>query len=160
MNNDEGKLTVEVESFGAIGDLMADRAVTILPSNLKEAPSKYMYSSTSISFQKYARKHLALDYLTKPERLYTQQSVDVFLPAILFGVGQVVENPDLVKALLEVAFNYVKETFVGDKTPTVKTTFVSKETEEEKYLSVTYEGPLDGLKSIAPAFFKAIKHED
>jgi len=159
--NDEGRLTVEVESFGvAVGELMADRAITILPSNTKEAASEYMYSSTSMSFQKYARKHLALDYLTKPERLYTQKSVDVFLPAILFGLGQVIENPDLVKLLLEVTFNYVKETFVGDKAPTVKATFVSKETEKEKYLSVTYEGPLEGLKNIAPAFFKAIKHED
>ncbi|WP_266160265.1 hypothetical protein [Dyella silvatica] len=158
--SDEEKLTVKIERLGFDGELMVDRPVTILPANMKASPSKYEYSSTSMSFYKYARGHLALDYLTKPERLYTQQSVDVFLPAFLFGVGQVVENPDLVKMLLEVIVNFAKETFVGDKAPTVKATFLSREIEEEKYVSVTYEGPLEGLASVAPAFLKAIKHED
>jgi hypothetical protein len=70
-------------------------------------------------------------------------------------------SSDYLGALsIEVIFNFVKETFVGEKAPTVKATFMSRETQEEKYLTVTYEGPLDGLKNIAPAFFKAIKHED
>ncbi len=158
--NDENGLKVEVKDVKFGDGLVDDRPITILPSNLDELSTNYMYSSTAISFHKYAKRHLELDYLTKPEKLYAQQSVDVFLPAILFGVGQVVQNPDLVKMFLEVAFNYVKETFLGDKTPTVRATFLSRETESEKYVSVTYEGPIDGLKDIAPAFLRAIKHEE
>lgn len=158
MTNKSQSMKIEVRSLLAIREHVANSAITILPSNIDEEPAEFMYSSTALSFYKYTKGALPINFLTKPEKLYAQQSIDIFLPAILFGVDQAVKNPDLVKTMLEMAFNYVKESFIGDREPTVKAELISEKTAHEKYISISYEGPVSGIRDMAKAFIEAIKH--
>lgn len=135
-------------------------AITILPSNFNDSEDKYRYDSSAISFYKFAKRQLDIAYLTKPEILYAQKSIDLFLPAILFPLNYVVQSPDLIKMFCEVVFNFAKDSFAGKESPIVHVTFISKKTKTTKLVEVKYKGPLNGLKDMESVLLKAIEHED
>lgn len=127
--------------------------VLILPENYL-SDEKYHYYSTTISFYKYAKKQLEIDYLTKPEALIEQRSGEWFAPVLMFTSIALVENPALISITCGIISNYVTDFFKGQATPKIRLKVIHKETKSTKLTEISYEGDLEGLNKLEEAILK------
>ena len=128
--------------------------ITILPVNYYEPEDKYQYSSTAISFWKYANNKMDIDILSEPELLVEQRSGEWFGPEILLTSALVVQNPEVVSILCGVISNYLTDFFKGISKPKVKLRVFYKETKSSKTTEITYEGDLNGISKLEASILR------
>lgn len=118
--------------------------IIILPSNYS-SNENHAYNSSSVSFYKYSKNNLNIQYFSEPQVLIEQQSGDWFGPILFFTSAAVIHNPELVSIMCGVIANYVTDFFKGRENPPIHLKVMYKETKTTKVTEFTYEGNLEGL---------------
>jgi hypothetical protein len=106
-----------------------------------------IYSSSSISFYKYAKNQVNLNYIRKPDIILEQRSIDWFGPTLLITTAALTQNPELVSITLNVISNYITDFFKGRQEPDIKISLLIQQS-TTKFKKLDYEGNKDGLKEI------------
>lgn len=141
-------------------DLIGSRPLLLAPVNIGADPADYYYSSTSLSFRKFAHEETGLEFLTKPSKLLDQRSADIFLPTIIFTISHLTQNPEIAAVLIETATNFIKFSLgsLSKKDPVAELKIIISNPEQESYRKLEYKGPVSGLKSLEALMDKATKH--
>lgn len=117
----------------------------IVPELIENEQS--IYSSSSISFYKYAKNQVNLNYIRKPDIVLEQRSIDWFGPTLLITTTALTQNPELVSITLNVISNYITDFFKGSQEPDIKVSLLIQQS-KTKFKKLDYEGNKDGLKEI------------
>ncbi len=126
--------------------------ITIIPTNYALKEDREYYNDTASSFYKFAKNKMAIGMYSDPEICLLQKSADWFGP--VFYVGQLIlENHEVLIALLDLISEYVKERF-SNSTPNIKFEIVSKDKGDGLYKSVKYDGPSTNIKEVLKSFDK------
>ena len=133
------QIDLQLSNLDHYSDLM------ILPELTEDEQN--IYASSTVSFFKFARKFINIQYVKQPNIILEQRSIEWFGPTLLFRTAALVQNPELVSIALNVLSNYISDYFKGHKEPNVKLNIVVQKSEIE-YTNFMYEGPKDGLKEI------------
>ncbi|ENV37744.1 hypothetical protein F959_01264 [Acinetobacter venetianus RAG-1 = CIP 110063] len=129
----------ESQQFESYHELM------IVPELIENEQS--IYSSSSISFYKYAKNQVNLNYIRKPDIILEQRSIDWFGPTLLITTAALTQNPELVSITLNVISNYITDFFKGRQEPDIKISLLIQQS-TTKFKKLDYEGNKDGLKEI------------
>lgn len=127
--------------------------VVILPHNYQH-DGRHEYHSGSISFYKYSKDKLKINYLTEPELLVEQRSGEWFGPLLLISSSAVAQNPELISITCGVIANYVTDFFKGREKPNIRLKVIHRETKTSKLTEISYEGGLDGLEKLEESILK------
>jgi len=130
-------------------------AVFVLPINYL-AEDKYEYSSTALSFYKYAKTKLKICFFNEPELLVEQRSGEWFAPVLLFTSTAISNNPEIVSITCGVISNYITDFFKGQRTPNIRLKILHKETKTTKLTEISYEGNSDFIDSIKETISKLL----
>ena len=117
----------------------------IVPELIENEQS--IYSSSSISFYKYAKNQVNLNYIRKPDIVLEKRSIDWFGPTLLITTTALTQNPELVSITLNVISNYITDFFKGSQEPDIKVSLLIQQS-KTKFKKLDYEGNKDGLKEI------------
>ena len=117
----------------------------ILPELMEDEQN--IYASSTVSFFKFARKLININYIEQPDMVLEQRSIDWFGPTLLFTTAALTQNPELVSVAINVLSNYISDYFKGHKEPNVKLNIIVQKSKTE-YTKFMYEGPKDGLTEI------------
>jgi hypothetical protein len=130
--------------------------VVILPNNYSSNDDPE-YSSTVVSFYKYSKEKLQMEYLSEPTILIEQRSGDWFGPVLLICTSAILNNPALIAITCGVISNYVTDFFKGKSEPNIRCKVIVKETKTSKTTEISYEGGIEGLKSLEGAIQDSVK---
>lgn len=145
--------TKEMEA-DKLGD--ASNKVMLLPQNYLSANDLY-YHSTTLSFYKYSKEHLDIEYYSEPKVLVEQRSGEWFGPVLLLTSLAINENPQLASIICSVIANYVTDFFKGQKKPNIKLKVIYKETKSSKVTEISYEGDAEGLCKLESSILEVAK---
>lgn len=140
-------MSIKIDEIENIELDMKGHGIVILPYNY-ESDKDYKYNSTSISFYKYAKSKLEIEYFTEPELLVDQRSGDWFAPILFISSAAISQNPELITIALSVVANYVTDFFKGSTKPNIRLKIIHKETKTSKLTEIYYEGGLEGLDQL------------
>lgn len=132
------------------------KKIILLPQNYLSGDD-HQYHSTTLSFYKYSKDHLDIEYLSKPEILVEQRSGEWFGPALLLTSFVINENPQLASIMCSVIENYVTEFFKGQKKPKIKLKVIYKENKSSKVTEISYEGDIEGLGKLESSILEVAK---
>lgn len=135
----------EIESTKFMDTLTSN--VLILGHNYL-SDTDYEYHSTTLSFYKYSKDKLPINYLTEPKLLLEQRSIEWFAPVLLLTSAALSENTELISITCGVIGNYLTDFFKGQKKPNVRVKLLYTETKTSKITEFSYEGQLDGLDKL------------
>ncbi|MFW1918907.1 hypothetical protein [Acinetobacter baumannii] len=138
----------ESQEFGAYQELM------IVPELIEDEQS--IYSSSSISFYKYAINQVNIKYIKKPDIILEQRSIDWFGPTLLITTTALTQNPELISITLNIISNYISDFFKGSKEPNIKFTVLIQESKTQ-FKKIDYEGDKEGLKEVGKLINKLKK---
>ncbi|WP_163120952.1 hypothetical protein [Acinetobacter portensis] len=117
----------------------------ILPELIEDEQN--IYVASTVSFYKFAKKFININYVKEPNIVLEQRSIEWFGPTLLFTTAALAQNPELVSIALNVLSNYISDYFKGHKEPNVKLNIIVQKSKTE-YSNFMYEGPKDGLIEI------------
>jgi hypothetical protein len=126
----------------------------ILPEIIEDGQN--IYASSTVSFFKFARNYINLNFIKKPDIVIEQRSIEWFGPTLLFTTAALTQNPELVSISINVLSNYISDLFKGQKDPNIKLNFMIQKSEGE-YTKLNYEGPKEGLIEIEKLIAKLKK---
>ncbi|WP_171262694.1 hypothetical protein [Acinetobacter sp. ANC 4470] len=106
-----------------------------------------IYSSSSISFYKYAKNQVNLNYIKKPDIVLEQRSIDWFGPTLLITTTALTQNPELISITLNVISNYITDFLKGRNEPNIKFSLLIQES-RTRFKKLDYEGNKEGLKEV------------
>lgn len=132
-------------------DLYTDAAELImLPSNLPDEPEDYHYSSTAVSFYKYAKTKAPIEFLTEPATLIEQRSGDWYAPMILITQAAIAAHPLIVNVLSGLLANYLFDFFKGQTQPQANLDFVieTKKGKKSKFVRLRARCPAKELDAV------------
>jgi len=130
----------------------------ILPENYLEKVN-HRYHSSSLSFYKYAKEQLDIDFFDEPEALLEQRSGEWFGPVILITSMAYSSNPEIIAITCGVIANYVTDFFRGKKPTEIKVKVICKETSSTKYTEIEYNGNVEGLGEIKEVLTEVAKKD-
>lgn len=130
--------------------------IVILPINFLEQEN-HTYPSTSLSFYKYAKRSLEVDYLNDPESLFEQRSVEWFGPVILITSSALAQNSELISITCGVISSYLTDFFKGQNKPNISLKVVYKETKTTKTTEIEYTGNGENLSMLRDAILEVAK---
>lgn len=133
------QIDLQLSNLDHYSDLM------ILPELTKDEQN--IYASSTVSFLKFARKFININYLKEPNIVLEQRSIEWFGPTLLFTTAALAQNPELVSIALNVLSNYISDYFKGHKEPNVKLNIMVQKSKTQ-CTNIMYEGPKDGLIEI------------
>ncbi|WP_334135842.1 hypothetical protein [Acinetobacter schindleri] len=142
------QIDLQLSNLDHYSDLM------ILPELTEDKQN--IYASSTVSFFKFARKFININYVKKPDIVLEQRSIDWFGPTLLFTIAALTQNPELVSVALNVLSNYISDYFKGQRAPNIKINIVIQKSKTE-YTNFMYEGPQDGLTEIEKVIEKLKK---
>lgn len=142
------QIDLQLSNLDHYSDLM------ILPELTEDKQN--IYASSTVSFFKFARKFININYVKKPDIVLEQRSIDWFGPTLLFTTAALTQNPELVSVALNVLSNYISDYFKGQRAPNIKINIVIQKSKTE-YTNFMYEGPQDGLTEIEKVIEKLKK---
>jgi hypothetical protein len=142
------QIDLQLSNLDHYSDLM------ILPELTEDKQN--IYASSTVSFFKFARKFININYVKKPDIVLEQRSIDWFGPTLLFTTAALTQNPELVSVALNVLSNYISDYFKGQRAPNIKINIVIQKSKTE-YTNFMYEGPKDGLTEIEKVIEKLKK---
>jgi hypothetical protein len=130
--------------------------VIILPTNFTEQES-HTYQSSSLSFYKYAKQSLDIDFLNNPELLFELNSVDWFGPVILITSAALTQNSELISIACGVISSYFSDCFKGKEKPVMSFKIIHKETKTTKTTEFTYTGSGEDLSELRDAILEVAR---
>lgn len=134
----------------------ASNKIILLPQNYLSGDD-HQYHSTTLSFYKYSKERMDVEYFSKPEILVEQRSGEWFGPVLLLTSFAINENPQLASIMCSVIANYVTDFFKGQKKPNIKLKVVYKETKSSKVTEISYEGDTEGLGKLESSILEVAK---
>lgn len=149
-------MSIEIKEIETdkLGD--ASKKVILLPQNYLSG-NDLNYHSTTLSFYKYSKDHLDIEYYSEPEVLVEQRSGEWFGPVLLLTSLAINENPQLPSIICSVIANYVTDFFKGQKKPNIKLKLIFKETKSSKVTEISYEGDTEGLSKLESSILEVAK---
>ena len=133
-----------------------NESIIILPINYVEQEN-HKYPSTSLSFYKYAKQSLEIDFFNTPELLFEQRSVEWFGPVILITSSALAQNSELISITCGVISNYLTDFFKGQDKPNMSLKVVYKETKTSKTTEIEYKGNGENLEMLRDAILEVAK---
>jgi len=149
-------MCISVKNIDLNGSKFDCDQVTLFPVNYYESEDRYQYSSTAISFWKYANKKMVIDILTEPENLLEQRSGEWYGPEILLTSSLIIQNPQVISILCGVLSNYLTDFFKGMSKPKVRLRVLYKETKNSKTSEISYEGDISGIDKLETSIIKIV----
>lgn len=146
-------MTVSIKDVVPGFDIDNGENLLILPENYYDKKG-YRYYESSISFYKYAKDKLNIDFIESPKVLLEQRSGDWFGPVIFVSSLALTNNPVLISIATGVIANYLTDFFKGTKEPDVDVKIIYKETLKSKYTEIHYKGGSNGLSELNDAIKK------
>lgn len=154
-------MSIEIKECSLPNSMDSYKGVVILPSNyFAENVDAAKYSSTCLSFKKYAEGALPIEFYSEPELLYERRSGEWFSPELLITSAALAANPHLVAIACSVIANHLTELFRGKKSPVVKVRILYKKTGKTETRELTYEGDVAGLESVKDAIGSIATSDD
>lgn len=129
------------------------QGIVILPQN-HNTNEIHEYHSTTISFYKYSKDKLSIEYLSEPELLVEQRSGDWFGPILLITSTAIAHNPELISITCGVIANYITDFFRGNKDTKIRLKIIHKETKTSRLTEISYEGGIEGLSQLESSIEK------
>ena len=128
-------------------------SLTFLPENLNEAQnsSDFIYSEVTTDIRKvFKKENLVIDYLTDEKPiLRARKSADWFGPTIFIGFSILSQNSNLINVSLDLFSSYLYDFFKGSTSnKKVKFNLVIENKKNKEFKSISYEGPIDGIKEL------------
>jgi len=133
-----------------------NESIIILPINYVEQEN-HKYPSTSLSFYKYAKQSLEIEFFNTPELLFEQRSVEWFGPVILITSSALAQNSELISITCGVISNYLTDFFKGQDKPNMSLKVVYKETKTSKTTEIEYKGNGGNLEMLRDAILEVAK---
>jgi hypothetical protein len=131
--------------------------VTIMPYSI-EKKDENLYSSTVLSFWKYARKDVNIELFSEPQSLVEQRSSEWFGPTVLFTSSMLAGNNELVSIYCNIVSNYLYDFFKGNsENPSIKLKVLYKETKSSRTTEISYEGDISGIKELEKSIVEIVK---
>jgi hypothetical protein len=125
-----------------------------LPENLNEIQdsSKFIYPETTTDIRKiFKKENIIIDYLTSDKPiLRSRKSADWFGPTIFIGFSILSQNSNLINISLNLLSSYLYDFFnqsISKKK--VKFHVVIENKKNKEFRTISYEGPVDGIKELA-----------
>ncbi|HCM9143870.1 hypothetical protein [Enterobacter hormaechei] len=131
------------------------RKVLVLPNI--DLGSENIFSTDSISFIKYLKKEIDLEFYHQPEGFWEQRSIDWLGPTLFLTGKLLYDNPDLLNILFEMLSSYVREKLPNRDSSKIKINVICKKDENTKSMEINYEGDINGLDEIKNAIELAFK---
>jgi hypothetical protein len=124
--------------------------LVVLPTNWADSENQPHYSSTSLSFYKYAKSNAPIEFLSEPDALIEQRSGDWFAPTLLITQALIAEHPLIVNIISGLFTNYLSDFFKGQVKPKANVDFVieTKSGKKSKYVRLTARGTTEQLDVI------------
>ncbi len=123
------------------------QGIIILPHNY-ESDENHEYHSTTISFYKYSKEKINIEYFSEPQLFIEQRSGDWFGPLLFITSTAIAQNPELISITCGVIANYVTDFLKGKKNTNVRLKVIHKETKTLKLTEIYYEGGIEGLSHL------------
>lgn len=150
-------MSIKIETTEIMNTDFNENVVIVLPVSLNES-DLHNYSSTALSFWKYARREIDIELLSEPKTLVEQRSGEWFGPIILITSSLLSSNSALVSVLCGVISNYLTDFFKGKPDePVVKIKVLYKETKSSKTTEISYEGDIQGIETLERSILKVVK---
>lgn len=113
--------------------------------------SENLFSTDTISFIKYLKKEIDLEFYQQPKGFWEQRSIDWLGPTLFLTGKLLYDNPDLLNILFEVLSSYIKEKLPKRDGSKIKINVICKKDENTKSMEINYEGDIKGLDEIKSA---------
>ena len=150
-------MSITIQELDMIGLDCSHEAITIMPYTVG-AGDEGCYSSTALSFWKEARKQVDINLFSEPQSLVEQRSSEWFGPTVLFTSAMFTGNSELVSVYCSVLYNSLYDFFKGHRPdPVVKLKVLYTETESSKTTEISYEGDVEGIKSLENTLNELVK---
>lgn len=131
--------------------------LTIMPCSIFDG-DVHVYSSTVLSFWKYARKKLDVELFSEPHSLFEQRSNEWFGPTVLFTSSMLTENSELVSIYCNVLSSYLYDFFKGSNQKTsVKLKVIYKEKKSSKTTEISFEGDASGIGFLEESIMEVVR---
>ena len=147
---------IEISEIAGGGLPKRGSKVMLLPTNFAQLPQSREYHSNTISFVKFARGQLDLDYAFEPETLLEQRSEDWFAPALLLSNQLIADHPLIVSVICGVISNYLFAVFKNRPKPQVSLDLICERTASSTYVRISYKGDVEGLTQLQEVVRKSI----
>ncbi|MEJ6473782.1 hypothetical protein [Pseudoalteromonas piscicida] len=122
--------------------------VVILPFG-ESSDDLHRYSSTTISFWKYAKNKIDIEFYSEPKELIEQRSGEWFGPTLLISATLLANNSAFTSILLNVISNYLYDYLKTNSSESeVKFKLNVTETKAKRTIELSYEGSNEGVKAI------------
>ena len=105
-------MTIKIADVNLDGIDNGLTGVVILPANYLEK-KPYNYYSSTLSFHKFAKNKLEINFLNEPKILLEQKSNDWFGPVLFISSFAYTANPEIIAIVCSVIANYVTDFFKG-----------------------------------------------
>lgn len=142
-------MAIKSKVVTSVCDTNSEKMV-IFPENYYDQKD-YRYHESALSFYKYAKDRVGIEYLETPELLLEQRSADWFGPVLCVTTIALSNNPLLISIATNVIANYLTDIFKGKSTPNVRLKILLKESGAEKFTEIQYEGSVSGLSEVTDA---------
>ena len=141
-------MSVEINKLDCFHFNVSSSGLVILPISTTEDDGS-IYTSTSISFYKYARNKVDIDYYSDPEQLLEQRSGDWFGPSLFLSQAALMVYSNLASVACSLVSSYLYDKFKGSRVPEIKMSFVCEKCNDSTRVEVRYEGGVEGLEDFA-----------
>jgi hypothetical protein len=135
-------------------------SITLLPTDFENLARSNEFHSNTISFVKFAKDKLKLEYLTEPETLLEQRSSDWFAPTMLLTNQLITDHPLIVSTICGVISNYLYALFKGRDAPEVHLTLVCERRKGSSHVRIDYKGDVEGLSKLPEVVRASIEREN
>lgn len=150
-------MSITIEQLDIESDICNQDAIMVMPINYS-IDNLNKYSSTTISFWKYARNKIEIELFSEPKMLVEQRSGEWFGPTILLSSSILTGNNELISVLCGVISNYLTDFFKGNaKEPKIKLKVLYTETDTTKTTEISYEGDIEGIDKLEQSIKEVVK---
>lgn len=149
-------MSIAISEIELEGSEFDKGSFTLMPVSFNNE-DRNKYSSTALSFWKYARNDLDIELFSEPQMLVEQRSGEWFGPAILLSSALVTGNSELISVFCGVVSNYLTDFFKGNPAPPkIKLKVLYKETKTTKTTEISYEGDINGLDKLESSILDVV----
>ena len=146
-------MTITIKDVELGFDADSEEGLLILPENYYDK-NDHRFHESSISFYKYAKDKINIDFIENPKVLLEQRSGEWFGPVILITSAALSQSPQLLSIATGVIANYLTDFFKGKSSPDVEVKIIYKDTPKSKFTEIHYKGDSNGLAQVNEAISK------
>lgn len=99
------------------------------------------YAASTPSLLKHlTRSGITATYLSEPDSLFEQRSIDWFGPSLMILHSVYTANPDIFKVVLDAILSHTKQLYPSDSKPNLRFSIIMHEDDNSRTTDVQYEG--------------------